>query len=127
MKIYVCGGRTQSDLVRDEVGSYDIRTDSWADEASHLKEARICASAASFGSIIFIVGGLGSNWDSLNSVEYLDVAVSSPEWKLISCKTMLPRVNPAICLLNDHEVVIMGGHPSVNSEEFISDVTILNT
>lgn len=68
-------------MALESVLSYNTLTDKWTDENSHLNQARLSASAASFGSKIYIAGGLGSDWEALSSVELLDVAMVEAEVK----------------------------------------------
>lgn len=77
-----------------------------------MNKARMFHASCGFESIVYAFCGTSAFFKHLNSIERLDL-VGGTRWETVflsqDSDLLMPRTNPAVAVLNDKEIVIMGG------------------
>lgn len=94
-----------------------------------LRKGRTNCSACFLDDKIYVVGG--SNMNSLERFDTLaEKGSESAQWKLINLPKQMysARVWPAVCALNENEIVILGGRTKVSATDSnLSEISVLDT
>ncbi|KAK4475672.1 hypothetical protein MN116_000940 [Schistosoma mekongi] len=100
--IYLVGGRPKSSMQTSNI--YDISLGRWL-TGQNLNIGRSWYSLSECGGVIYAVGGVGEDDQTLSSVEMLDPRVD--KWQ--PCSSMLrPRFGYGVCS-TDNEIIVVGG------------------
>ena len=77
--IYVFGGRETVEFFsgKDTIWAYNPLTNYWLVKSAHLLTSRDYATAVSIGNLIFVIGGVGTSQNPLNSVEIYDTTTDT--------------------------------------------------
>ena len=115
----------QGAVALNSVERYDVSNDAW-EQLPALNKARQGHASVATGGSVFVLCGATTDGDAMNSVEVLLDAASSVDllgsWISIPILTsdLLPRWMPAVSVLNEDEIVVLGGTGIVDDE--VSDL-----
>ena len=129
--VFVAGGLNETGIL-NSVDRFNIQAKKW-ETMPQMNIARQGAGSCSMKGEVYVFCGVTNNYVILNSVEKLTNAGGIngqvPHWQLINvAETMLiPRWNPAVCVLNSNEIVVMGGLTMIDDEvSCLGDVVLFN-
>ena len=112
--LVVCGGlspTTDNNDVAKSSERYSICHNKW-ELLPNLNVGRLRASSCSIKATIYVFCGMNSD-QVLSSVERLDLATRSTgtteAWQLYNFPAIFPRCYPAVTVVHDSEIVLMGG------------------
>ncbi|CAH8664567.1 unnamed protein product [Schistosoma rodhaini] len=101
-KIYIVGGKPKCSMKTCNI--YDISLGLWS-SGPNLNTGRSWYSLTECDGVIYAIGGVGEDDQTLSSVEMLDPRVN--KWEL--CSSMLrPRFGFSVCSTNN-EIIVVGG------------------
>ena len=128
---FVAGGWNDTGIL-SSVDRFDIKHKKW-EQMPQMNIARQGAGSCSFDGQVYVFCGATNNYGILNSIEKLGSAGSTksqiPRWQLINVdeNLLMPRWNPAVCVLNSTEIVVMGGLANMDDEvSCLGDVVLYN-
>ncbi len=97
-KLYAVGGHNQNGVLRN-VECFDPKTGEWTNIAA-LSTPRYELAVAVLDDKLYAIGGTNSQYETLNSIECLDLSVPNSEWT-----TVAPMTKPRFGM----EAVVTGG------------------
>ena len=124
--IFICGGQGSKFAER-----FNVQTKIW-EAMPELNEARFDPGACVLNSNLYVFCGMFGE-DCLSSVEVMTNACGPQQgmnfWQMINFTEaqLFPRYAPAVAMLNNTEILIMGGNSYVDDDlSSLSDVMIFN-
>ena len=126
-RLFIFGGMDEEGVASAELLTYDTITNTFTQPLKYSgtqPSARYGHAACSFGSQLFIHGGLSKDNNLLSDLLVIDLSQQSPEWQTLFTKNAPPpTAYHSICILSGVLCLFGGRHtPQNNNDIWMLDV-----
>jgi len=120
--VFISGGDVNGSR-SDTVLRFSLLTLQFCSIAS-MKHRRYKHSSLVHSDVLYVFGGSDPNWETMNSIEIIDLADPEASWAILLIECFTKRYNACVASLDPTQLIICGGF---QEGSYLSDVILLDT